>query len=38
LRVRADHLRDEFDFKSGGQKGLTVDELKSLQMIAPIRA
>jgi hypothetical protein len=38
LRVRADHLCDEFDFKNGGQKALTEDDLESLQTLAPVTA
>jgi hypothetical protein len=34
--VRLDHLCEEFDFKNTGARMLTVDELESMQAIAPI--
>ena len=38
LRVRLDHLCDDFNFKQAGAKALTAEELESLHSIAPMTA
>lgn len=38
LRVRLDHLCDDFDFKAAGARSLTDDELESFQTLAPMTA